>query len=177
MIVIRIPQHGDHVGMDAAPGAGAVGPVAQPTVGIGDPLTESSTRTLPFSAGDGNQTAIGSELVMDEDRLRGGSIGIDGDVHDRDVVSLGEDLSSSRGKSVDVGRPPPTKTTASEFEPVNEALAMEGSAARLAGAAAGGGKDEGGDLVDRKIPMEIEHPQDQVLAGEGALGVHGAAES
>lgn len=54
---------------------------------------------------------------------------------------------------------------------------MEGGAASLAGAAAGGGKDEGGDLVDRKIPMEIEHPQDRVLAGEGALGVHGAAES
>ena len=97
VVVIRIPQHGDHVGMDAAPGAGAVGPVAQPTVGIGDPLTESSTRTLPGSAGYGDETTIGSELVMDEDRLRGGSIGIDGDVHNRDVVSLGQDLGACMG--------------------------------------------------------------------------------
>ncbi len=54
---------------------------------------------------------------------------------------------------------------------MNETLAMERGATGLTGTPTGRGEDESGDLVDRKIVMEVEHPQDRELAGYGALGV------
>ena len=97
---------------------------------------------------------------MHEDRFGGGSIGIYGDVHDRNVVSLSQHLSACRGECVDVTGPTTTETTPSEFEAVNEALAMEFGATGLTGAPAGSGEDEGGNLAYFEIPVATEHSQD-----------------
>ena len=109
---------------------------------------------------------------MHKDRSSGGSIGIYGDVYDRNVGSLREHLSACRSESIDVTGTTTTKTTTSEFKAVNVAFAMELGATGLTGAPAGGGEDEGGDLLHGEVAVKTKHPQDPKLLGGGVLGRH-----
>ena len=87
-----------------------------------------------------------------------------------------EHLSACRGERVDVTGPTTTETTTGQFEAVNVALAMELGATGLAGAPAGGGEDEGGNVIHGEIAVKTKHPQDPKLPGNGVLGGHRAAE-
>ena len=115
--------------------------------------------------------------MMDDDGSDGGCIGTGGDVRARDVVIPGGDLSGGRDPSLNTARTPTTQPTPSELDAVDEVLAIRRGALGLTARLAGAGDDEGGDLVQCKMPMEIEHPQDRVLAGDGELGFQETPES